>query len=142
MKRLKIEKEFLQALEKFENISAACEKIGISRQAVYRWKKEDEEFAKKIDLAMKLGTESINDLAKSKLVVAINKGEAWAIKHRLNNCDPQYQKVKYLEKIEPQQKPVGKITFEIVNAPQSPNSIIKRPKLDPLVKPDSDKLLS
>ena len=72
MKRYKREKAFLEEIRTVPNISLACEKVGLSRNTVYRWCKEDPAFKVRLDEAINTGTESINDLAESKLISYIN----------------------------------------------------------------------
>lgn len=92
MKRRKIERPFLDQLEKVPNISLACEKLGVSRNTVYRWCSEDPEFRKRIDEALLNGIESVNDLAESKLIANINSGSMRAIQYWLDNNKKAYVK--------------------------------------------------
>ena len=41
MKKDKVKDAFLEQLRKVPIIQVACEKVGISRNSVYRWKNED-----------------------------------------------------------------------------------------------------
>ena len=74
MKKHRKEEEFLEQARKIPNISLACEKTGLSRNTIYRWRKEDPEFAKRLDEALATGVESVNDLAESKLIAHLNNG--------------------------------------------------------------------
>lgn len=70
-------------------ILVACEKTGISRNSVYRWKKEDKLFSKKMDQAMSEGVAFVNDMSESQLLTMI-KEKNWSaisfwLKHRNNN---------------------------------------------------------
>ena len=79
MKKAKIAKQFLAELENNPNVAIACKRVGLSRQTVYRWQKTDVSFKKDMDEAMTLGTESILDLAESKLVANVANGNQRAI---------------------------------------------------------------
>jgi len=92
MKKYYKEGPFLEQLKNIPNISLACEKVGLSRNTVYRWCNEDEEFKKRIDDAMNDGVESINDLAESKLISSINNGNLRAIEYWLTNNKKTYIK--------------------------------------------------
>jgi hypothetical protein len=92
MKKYRKEGPFLEQLKKIPNISLACEKVGLSRNTVYRWCNEDEEFKKRIDDAMNDGVDSINDLAESKLISSINNGNLRAIEYWLTNNKKTYIK--------------------------------------------------
>jgi hypothetical protein len=52
MKKNKFQDQFLAELVKVPIVQVACEKTGLSRNSVYRWRKEDKEFLKKMDDAL------------------------------------------------------------------------------------------
>ena len=91
MKRKK-EKQFLEQLKTIPNISLACEKVGLSRNTVYRWCKEDPDFKKQMDEALTTGVDSVNDLAESKLITHLNSGNMQAIRYWLDNNKKNYVK--------------------------------------------------
>lgn len=78
-------KDFLEELRRIPNVSSVCEKVGLSRNTIYRWKDEDSNFKRKMNGAMKMGVISINDLAEGQLINAIRRGEPWATKYWLDN---------------------------------------------------------
>ena len=90
MKKFKFEKTFLEELSKVPNISGACNKVGLSRQTVYRWMEMDSSFEKKVNDAMERGVNSINDLAESKLISKIKQEDLQAIKYWLSNNKTNY----------------------------------------------------
>ncbi len=90
MKKFKFEKTFLEELSKVPNISGACNKVGLSRQTVYRWMEMDSNFEKKVNDAMERGINSINDLAESKLISKIKQENFPAIKYWLGNNKVNY----------------------------------------------------
>ncbi len=71
MKNVKAKKIFLENLKKIPIVHASCERSGISRASVYRWKKEDEKFAKAMSEAMDEGEALINDLSEGQLITLI-----------------------------------------------------------------------
>jgi hypothetical protein len=81
---------FLEELKRIPNVSLACEKVGLSRNTVYRWCKEDSAFKKQVDEALIAGVDSVNDLAESKLVSHINNGNLRAIQYWLDNHKKEY----------------------------------------------------
>jgi hypothetical protein len=89
MKRYK-EKPFLEQLKNIPNISLACEKVGLSRNTIYRWCQEDPDFKRLMEEALESGVNSVNDLAHSKLTKLINDGSLPAIKFWLENNDKTY----------------------------------------------------
>ncbi len=86
--------QFLDQLCTIPNVSLACEKTGLSRNTIYRWRGEDEEFKKEMDAALKAGVETINDLAESKLISHINNGSMRAIEYWLTNHKKAYVRPK------------------------------------------------
>lgn len=92
MKKTRKAKQFLEELKTVPLVSLACEKVGLSRNTVYRWRKKDEEFASAMEEVLSRGTDSINDLSESKLINAIQMGEKWAIMFWLSNNKKNYAK--------------------------------------------------
>jgi len=108
MKKHYKENKFLEQLERVPNVSLACEKVGIARNTVYRWRGEDPAFKARMDTALVAGTDSMNDLAESKLITHINNGNMRAIQYWLDNNKKNY--IKPRAKIEQQSFiPVTKI---------------------------------
>lgn len=117
MKKLKKIKELMEQLEKYPNISVACDKIGLSRNTVYRWKKEDTEFKENLEEMVLVGMDSISDLAESKLISALRGGEKWAIKLWLENNKKNYVRPRpksFFDLLEESNKKVSEIKIEIV----------------------------
>ncbi len=111
MKKPRLAKKFIEELKLVPIVSAACEKVGIARNSVYRWRKEDPEFKKQMDEALDMGAESVSDLAESKLINNIKTGSMRAIEYWLNN-----NKKKYV-------KPRPKNFFETLNTNMKVNRI-------------------
>lgn len=111
---------FLEQLNTVPNISVACEKVGLARNTIYRWCKEDPEFQESVDLALSCGVDSITDLAESKLVSHINNGSLRAIQYWLDNHKKEY--------IRPRDKDMWKKTY-------APITKIEIVGIDPLNMP-------
>lgn len=111
MKKHYKENKFLEQLERVPNVSLACEKVGLARNTIYRWRSEDPAFAARMDTALVAGTESVNDLAESKLISHINNGNMRAIQYWLDNNKKNY--IKPRPKVEERPfSPVTKIYIE------------------------------
>jgi ACT domain-containing protein len=79
-KRIDSNKELLiEQLKKTPIVQVACEKVGVGRATYYRWRKEDEEFAKLADEAISEGNFLVNDMAESQLMSAIRDKNLTAI---------------------------------------------------------------
>lgn len=102
MKKHRKEEQFLEELRNVPNISSVCNKIGISRNSVYRWFKEDSIFRTRAEKALRMGNESINDLAENRLVQKIKDSDMRAITYWLDNHKVNYIKPRiedYLNKM-------------------------------------------
>lgn len=123
MKKLRKEKEFLSLLAIRPNISAACAKIGLSRNTVYRWKDDDEGFKIRLEEALKMGVESINDLSEGTVIGAIKEGNVSAARYWLDNHKKEYIKPRstsVLEKLFPANDSVKSIEIKIIESKKSP----------------------
>ena len=89
MKKNKLQDKFFDELKNVPIIQVGCEKTGISRNSVYRWKKEDRNFSKKMDQALADGVAFVNDMSESQLLTLIKEKNYPAIsfwlKHRNDN---------------------------------------------------------
>ena len=89
MKKNKTQNQFLEELTKVPIVQVACEKTGLSRNTVYRWRKEDKVFEKKMDEAMKAGVAFVNDMSESQLLSLIKDKNypaiAFWLRHRNDN---------------------------------------------------------
>ncbi|MCA9359474.1 hypothetical protein KC850_00355 [Candidatus Kaiserbacteria bacterium] len=113
MKKKYRENKFLEQLERVPNVSLACEKVGLARNTIYRWRGEDSAFAARMDTALMAGTESVNDLAESKLISHINNGSMRAIQYWLDNHKKEY--IKPRPKME--QQPLSPVTKIVIQKP-------------------------
>jgi len=91
MKKTKYSKKFLEELRKVPIVQVACEKAGVSRNSVYRWKREDKEFAKQFDEALADGVEFVNDMSESQLLQLIKDKNFSAVRFWLNKRHPAYK---------------------------------------------------
>ena len=89
MKKDKVE-IFLEELSKTPVVYVVCQKVGLSRQTIYRWCAEDRDFKRRFDECIGRGRDSINDLAESKLISLINEGKLRAIEFWLRNNKLNY----------------------------------------------------
>lgn len=84
-------KLFLEQLKKTPIIQIACEKLSISRASFYRWKNEDQQFAKDIVASIFEGHLMVNDLAESQLIGAVKDRNLSAITYWLRYHHPDYK---------------------------------------------------
>jgi hypothetical protein len=67
-------KIIIETLQKNPLIEAVCAKAGISRRTFYRWKEEDQEFARAADEAQFEGKELVNDAAEGQVINKVKTG--------------------------------------------------------------------
>lgn len=89
MKKSKYQNQFLEELARIPIVQVACEKTGLSRNSVYRWRKKDATFTKRMDEALAEGVALVNDMSESQLLNLI-KEKNWPaisfwLKHRNDN---------------------------------------------------------
>jgi hypothetical protein len=80
----------LENLKQIPIISVACQKTGIGRATIYRWKSQDPKFAKQMEEAIAEGINLVNDIAESKLLSEINNGNLTSIFYWLNHRHSAY----------------------------------------------------
>ena len=90
-KKNKVKDSFLDELRKIPIVQVACEKSGVSRNSVYRWRKEDAEFSKAMDIALQEGEDLVNDMSESQLLTLIKEKSWSAISFWLRHRNPKYK---------------------------------------------------
>jgi len=94
----------IENLKRMPIVEVVCTKSGISRATYYRWKKQDQQFAKETDDAQAEGDSLIGDLAMSKVVKGINEDNLTAAMYWLNHRDPRFSnKVEISASTKPQE---------------------------------------
>ncbi len=93
MAKKQFESVFLQALEEFGTITAACKKSGISRATIDRWKKSYFGFSDLMDGAMQRGVAKRSDAVESALVKNAMNGNVVAQKYFLQYNHQKYKRI-------------------------------------------------
>lgn len=91
MKKIKLQDQFFEELAKVPIVQVACEKTGVSRNSVYRWKKEDPVFAKKMEKALADGVALVNDMSESQMLTMIKEKNWSAISFWLRHRNDNYK---------------------------------------------------
>ena len=91
MKKNKSQDQFFVELEKVPIVQVACEKCGISRNSVYRWRKADKAFCKKMDEALANGVALVNDMSETQLLTLIKEKNYSAISFWLRHRNDNYK---------------------------------------------------
>ncbi|PIS41492.1 MAG: hypothetical protein COT25_02815 [Candidatus Kerfeldbacteria bacterium CG08_land_8_20_14_0_20_42_7] len=91
MKKERTKDLLLEQVRKIPIIQVACEKIGIARATVYRWKAEDEQFRTQLEEVLAEGEALINDMGESQLL-SLMKEKSWpAISFWLRHRNPKFR---------------------------------------------------
>lgn len=91
MKKSRLKNTFLEELKRIPIIQVACEKVGISRTSVYRWREKDKKFTEEMDTALAEGEALINDLTEAQLLNMIKEKEWCAISFWLKHRNPKFK---------------------------------------------------
>lgn len=137
MKKNKKQGEFLEQLRKIPIVQVACEKTGISRNSVYRWRNEDEKFKKDFDEALAEGEALINDMSESQLLTLIKEKNWSAISFWLKHRNPRFtDKIeittkKDLEELTPEQETIVRQALELATGtPANTNNTVYAKETD------------
>lgn len=127
MKKNKVKNAFLEQLRKIPIVTVACEKVGVSRNSVYRWKNDDEEFSKEMERALADGEALVNDMSESQLLSLIQEKNWSAISFWLRHRNPKFRerieidaKINNLtEKLTPEQESIVREALRLAALPGS-----------------------
>lgn len=125
MKKNKFQDQFLIELVKVPIVQVACEKTDLSRNTVYRWRKEDPAFLKKMDEALAEGVALVNDISESQLLTLIKEKNYPAISFWLRHRNSNYKNKleittkEDLEELTPSQAKIVKQALKLANITKS-----------------------
>ncbi len=122
MKSNDTKKLFLENLKKIPIIQVACEKAGVSRATVYRWREKDKKFRKILDEALSQGEALINDMGESQLISLMKEKNFSAIRFWLNHRHDKFKerveittKSEEQEKLSPEQQKIVKEALKLAS---------------------------
>lgn len=120
MKKRKFQNQFLDELRKVPIVQVAAEKTGLSRNSIYRWKKDDPEFAKKMDEAIEEGITYVNDMSETQLLQMIKEKNWSAISFWLKHRHDKYKtkvhvegSLKTIDELSPEQEKTVKEALKL-----------------------------
>lgn len=125
---------FLEQLRKTPIIQVVCEKVGVGRTSLYRWRKEDPVFDGAIKDAIEIGTHLVNDVAESKLIKLVQDGEFSSIRFWLQTHHKTYSNRVQISIDKPKEELSEQEKQEIERSLSNLN-LIQQP---PYANPDSD----
>jgi len=134
-KKNKVQNQFLDELRKIPIVLVASEKSNISRNSIYRWQKDDKEFAEDMNQAMAEGEALVNDLSESQLLTLIKEKNWPALRFWLTRRNPKFKdKVEVTTKVDTESEELTPAQQEVVRKAFELASII--PKVTD--KPDEE----
>lgn len=125
MKKNKFQDTFLAELKKVPIVQVACEKSGLSRNSIYRWRKNDKTFAKQMDEAILEGIDLVNDMSETQLLTLIKEKNYQAISFWLRHRNENYKNkleittVEDSEELTPSQAKIVKEALKLANITKS-----------------------
>lgn len=125
MKKNKVKDKFFEELSKIPIVQVACEKTGLSRNSVYRWKREDKLFAQAMEKAMTEGVAFVNDMSESQLLTMIKEKNYSAISFWLRHRNDNYRNkleittVEESEEMTPSQKKTVRNALKLASITKS-----------------------
>lgn len=126
MKKDRTKSLFIEQLGKIPIVQVTCEKVGVSRNTVYRWRKEDLEFSKAMDEALVEGEAIINDMGESQLLTLMKEKNWNAISFWLRKRSPKFRdrlevvSTNPQEELTPEQEAVVKEALRLASITQNP----------------------
>jgi len=125
MKSKATKQQFFDELKKVPIIQVACERTGISRQTIYRWRLDDKDFARGMDEAMTDGVAFVNDMSESQLLTMI-KEKSWSaisfwLRHRNDNYKNKIEVTtkEDIEELSPSQQKIVKQALKLASLNKS-----------------------
>lgn len=115
MRDPKVKQKILDELIKQPVIEIACKRCGVARATYYRWIFEDLEFRNQARNALRMGKETVNDMAKSCVMKKISEGDLGAAKYWLSHNDPDFLPKNPTEGVKPvEQQTLASVILETI----------------------------
>lgn len=90
VRQFKLKSLFLEQLKKTPTIEQACQKIGVSRMTISRWRNESRRFDQAVHTAQVEGREFVSDIAEAQMFNLISQGKVEMIKYFLSHNNERY----------------------------------------------------
>lgn len=126
MHKSDVKSKLIEILSETPFIGYACKKVGIARATFYRWMKDNLEFKKQIEKALKDGRESMCEIAESMVLKKGREGDLRANIFILQNNDKRYTPKRSIF-VEPPKTKIALKPYEICencgNSPMPPEQV-------------------
>jgi len=87
----KLKKIFLEQLKKTPTIEQSCQKVGISRMTILRWRKASKKFDRGVEEGLREGRDFVSDVAETQMFSLISQGKSEMIKYFLSHNNTRYR---------------------------------------------------
>jgi len=91
LRQSKLKKIFLEQLKKTPTIEQSCQKVGISRMTILRWRKASKKFDRDVEEGLCEGREFVSDIAETQMFSLISQGKSEMIKYFLSHNNARYR---------------------------------------------------
>lgn len=93
MTRIDERSKFIKTLSEIPHVRRACKIVGVDHSTFYRWKKDNLDFKKSVEVAQKAGRDYMTENVERALYKnAVEKGDPASQRFWLENNDPRYMK--------------------------------------------------
>jgi hypothetical protein len=86
----KIKEAFLGQLKRSATIENACQKVGVGRSTIYRWRDTNKKFKQQIEDSLEEGRQFMSDIAENQLFSLIGEKNMHAIRLYLTTHNARY----------------------------------------------------
>jgi len=90
MRQTKLKSLFLEQLKKTPTIEQACQKSGVSRMTISRWRRVSTKFNTEVNKAQDEGREFVSDIAEAQMFSQISQGKPDMIRFFLTHNNERY----------------------------------------------------
>lgn len=90
LRQKKLKEALLEQLKRTPTIETACQKVGVGRATVYRWRDQSKGFREQMESALNEGRTFMSDIAENQLFALIGEKKYEAIRLYLSTHNPRY----------------------------------------------------
>lgn len=90
IRQSKMKQMLLEQMKRTPTIEQACQKVGVSRMTVLRWRKKSKYFDGEVENALREGRDFVSDIAETQMFNLIGQGKQEMIKYFLSHNNPRY----------------------------------------------------
>ena len=89
-RQTKLKQALLEQMKRTPTLEQACQKVGVSRMTVNRWRTKSKRFDGEVEAALREGREFVSDVAETQMFNLIGQGKQEMIKYFLSHNNARY----------------------------------------------------